>query len=193
MANCYKCRTYIRRGEGYRRWVNTGQSISFGRSISIRGYSGLRTLCADCAKSLDNSARVSNGCCLGCFGTIGLIVFLGIKSDKHSSSTIPNNVLVTAPLHSVTYRITAQAQYVNSLKYMDETGHLQLINKAKVPWTMTFNAPLGNPLYVGARSANPERHVWADIYVDGKHISGLKSRKDTGEVGVGGSLSQRRR
>lgn len=61
MASCYHCGVNIRSGEGYRRQVLTSQSAriyftkrgggSYGQSY------GLRTLCANCANSLDQSNK----------------------------------------------------------------------------------------------------------------------------------------
>lgn len=102
---------------------------------------------------------------------------------------MPDDPFSGKQTHTVTYRILAQSEYVNDLKYMDQDGRMQTLSQANVPWTITFAAPLGAGLYVGATSPNPKERVWADIYIDGAHVSGLTSRRDTGVVGVGGTFA----
>jgi hypothetical protein len=61
MADCYRCGTFIPRGQGYRREVYTGHSnrIYFGRRISgsTGNRYGVRTICATCAVNFDRSKR----------------------------------------------------------------------------------------------------------------------------------------
>lgn len=112
-------------------------------------------------------------------------------SDTNTTNKFATDPFTKGQTHTVTYRIMAQSQYVNDLKYMDENGQMQVIGQSNVPWTITFTAPLGAGLYVGATSIDPKKRVWADIYIDGKHVSGLTSRRDTGVVGVGGTFANR--
>jgi hypothetical protein len=78
MASCYHCGQY---GSQHRRNVNTGGSrgTHYGKSISFstRTYNGLRTLCAECAFSLDKGNIKS-----GIFGRwiiVCILVFCIIK------------------------------------------------------------------------------------------------------------------
>ena len=81
MASCYHCG---RSGASYRRDVVTGNSygMSFsnkGRSsYSTRVYSGLRTLCEDCAFNVDKRRLIGNivGGWILIVILLGLIIFL---------------------------------------------------------------------------------------------------------------------
>jgi hypothetical protein len=66
MAHCYRCGAYMPpEAPHYRREVHIGTSIGsffYGRRIGMSGFnrSGVRTVCADCAKDVDRSNTI--GC-----------------------------------------------------------------------------------------------------------------------------------
>lgn len=84
MAECYLCGTWIPKGEGYRRRVQTGtsQRIYVGRwsggSSSVS--QGTRTVCHTCARILDEQA--SGGALRGFFflGLCGLLAVIAVRA-----------------------------------------------------------------------------------------------------------------
>lgn len=63
MANCYRCGCYLEpRERRYRRRMPTGSSIGlYGTrrvGLSVRQYSGLRTVCWVCAREMDRASTV---------------------------------------------------------------------------------------------------------------------------------------
>lgn len=79
MASCYKCGVS---GASNRRTVSTGFSIgnwvskrSYG--ASTRSYFGLRTVCDDCAASIDKWSNIKWALI---FATVGIILLMKILS-----------------------------------------------------------------------------------------------------------------
>jgi hypothetical protein len=91
LRECYLCGTSFR-GDGYRRWVTTSRnnwsSVGWSRRGSYRTGSGartgLRTVCASCAKQLDKGGGV--GTVVGLILT-GLVILGGVAMCNGSSHT----------------------------------------------------------------------------------------------------------
>lgn len=83
MADCYLCGTYIQRGQGFRRVVQTGtsQRIYVGRRMG--GSSGVsqgpRTVCHTCARIMDERNEGSGLRALAFLGLCALTVYLGFQ------------------------------------------------------------------------------------------------------------------
>lgn len=102
MAECYLCGTYIPRGQGYRRRVQTGtsQRIYVGRwTGGSAGVSqGTRTVCHTCARIMDEQHE---GGVLRSFLFIGLcaiLAFLGFKAIMAEHAFFGLAILVTGPV-----------------------------------------------------------------------------------------------
>lgn len=83
MAECYLCGTYIPRGQGFRRVVQTGSSqrVYVGRRMgSSSGVSqGLRTVCHTCARIMDERNEGSGLRSVVFLALCALTVFLGYR------------------------------------------------------------------------------------------------------------------
>ena len=89
MASCYICGDDVPKGQGYRRKVHTGSStgITSGGSFSARSYSGIRTVCGNCAAAVDRenanaTRRVMIIIVLGVLGVMAAIAWISMYGRR---------------------------------------------------------------------------------------------------------------
>ena len=84
MADCYLCGTYIPRGQGYRRSVQTGTShrVYYGRrgGGSSGVQYGTRTVCHTCARIMDEQNEGGGLRTIAFLALCALLVFLGFQA-----------------------------------------------------------------------------------------------------------------
>src|SRR5580700_2841190 len=106
-------------------------------------------------------------------GVVLALAVLGVGLAVYRSETVPPRQYVTAgPSQTndvserVTYKVTGSAARA-SLTYKNASGGTEQKNEG-LPWTLTFDAPLGTILYVSAQKEGDDDSgmVVAKIYVE---------------------------
>lgn len=89
-------------------------------------------------------------------------IFSGIRSTpNYNDFVVPSRVL---------YRVTGEGTKAATISYMTETGGIEQINPASLPWQRYFQANPGTVLSLVAQNSNDGGSVTCEIEVDGKVV-----------------------
>ena len=150
MATCYRCGAS---NANYRRNTITGHSInswSSGRFPGSRTYYGIRSVCQDCAKSIDKKKRVKLFFGLAVISIV-LFSFLtrstSLFKDNTLSKTsfphyyngetarvIPSNGLNLRDLPSLNGKVVLTIPYNETVGIIDKNGSLEMISGQTANW-----------------------------------------------------------
>ncbi len=175
MAECYLCGTYIPRGQGYRRRVQTGtsQRIYVGRwSGGSAGVSqGTRTVCHTCARIMDEQKEGGVLRSLFFLGLCVVLVFLGFRAIMADHALFGLALWAVGPIVwgvSESMRNKAIAEKVVSEEFPDESPQ---------PFTPALDQPQENPIVSGLEALR-ECFLTADFQAPASSIKDAESLSD---------------